>query len=215
MSRRRGRRGGGGPPRRELLGPNVGGLRVTSHEMQAAAEGVVITDGKVELRGRLFRHAEMLGAMPLVEFGAISRSGTDANSPDGMAAIRDLLKDCIYEGSGPDWDGCDNDGCVPCNDEPRRIDHCPDYDPGDWEAFKAHATRHKCQGDELMGVVKTVIESLARGRGASRSGSRSSSQPTSPSSTAYSSPRATDGQPATGGVPEPPGGYIDVAEFAG
>jgi hypothetical protein len=215
MTRRRRGQRGGGPPRRAITGPNVAGLRVTSHEVQAASEGVVVTDGKVELRGRLFRHAEILGAMPLVTFAKISKSGVDSNSPDGMAAIYDLLKDCIYEGSGPDWDGCGRDDCVPCNDEPRRITQCPDYDAGDFEAFANHASRYKCQGDELMGVVKTVIESLARGRGASRSGSRSSSQPTSPSSTAYSSPRDTDGVQATSGVPEPPGGYIDVAEFAG
>lgn len=197
MSRsRRGSRGGAS--RRALpAGRAPGGLAVTAHEVQAAAAGVLVTDGKVELRGRLFRHAEVIGAMPLLKFAKISKLGTDANSMDGMVAIYDLLVDCIYAGRP----GCGE--CDACTDEPRREIDCDEYDPGDWQAFEDHATVNKVEGDELMGVVKAVIESLARGRGGSSTDSRPGSEPTSPSSTASSSPKGT-------GVPEPPGGYIDL-----
>lgn len=193
--RRRGNRGGG---RRALpAGPNPGGMRVTSHEVQAAAQGVVVTDGKVELRGRWFRHAETIGAMPLLTFAKVSKQGVDANSLDGMVAIHDLLVDCIHQGR----EACGD--CDACNDEPARTIDCDQFDAGDWEAFKEHANRHKVEGDELMGVVKVVIESLARGRTGSSTGSSSGSRPTSPSSTASSSERDT-------AVSAPPGGYLDI-----
>jgi hypothetical protein len=193
---RRGSRGGGG--RRALPpGQAPGGLGITAHQVQAAAHGVVVTDGKVELRDRLFRHAETIGAMPLLSFAKISKRGVDSDSLEGMVAIYDLLVDCIYQGSDPCGD------CEACTDTPPRKADCPAYDPGDWEAFKAHANVHKVEGEELMGVVKKVIESLARGRGGSSPGSRPGSPTTSPSSTGSSSPRDT-------GVPAPPGGYLEV-----
>lgn len=197
MSRRSGR---GGRRRALPAGPAGGPLRATSHEIQAAANGVLVTDGKVELRGRWFRHAESIGAMPLLSFAKISKQGVDANSLDGMVAIHDLLVDCIFQGR----ESCGD--CEACNDEPARSMDCDQFDAGDWESFKEHANRHKVEGDELMGVVKVVIESLARGRTGSPSASASGSRPTTPSSTASSSAKAT-------GVPEPPGGYLDVGSL--
>ncbi len=194
---RRGSRGGGGGRRALPAGNAPGGLSVTSHQVQAAANGVVVTDGKVELRGRWFRHAETMGAMPLLSFAKISKQGVDANSMDGMVAIYDLLVDCIHQGR----EACGD--CEACNDTPRRSTDCDVYDAGDWEAFVEHANRHKVEGDELMGVVKVVIESLARGRTGSQPGSDPGSRPTSQSSTGSSSPRGT-------GVPEPPGGYLEL-----
>lgn len=196
---RRGSRGGRG--RALPAAPTPGGFGLTSHDVQAAAHGVAVTDGKVELRGRWFRHAETIGAMPLLSFAKISKQGVDANNLDGMVAIYDLLVDCIHQGRP----GCGK--CEACTDQPRREIDCPEYDAGDWQAFQDHANRHKVEGDELMGVVKSVIESLARGRGGSSPDSSPGSRPTTQSSTASSSAKAT------GGVPEPPGGYLDIADL--
>lgn len=191
---RRGGRGGGG---RRALPPGNPVGRTSAHEVQAAAHGVVITDGKVELRGRLFRHAESMGAMPLLSFAKISKQEVDSNTLEGMVAIYDLLADCIHQGQ----EACGD--CEACNDEPRRSSDCDAYDPGDWQAFKDHANRHKVEGDELMGVIKAVVESLARGRGGSSTGSASGSRPALQSSTVDSSAKDT-------GVPAPPGGYLDI-----
>lgn len=75
--------------------------------IQARAEGVdVITDGKtlarrVEFQGKEFRIADKVGLMPLMEFAYHANSGIDTSDMGAMAAIYEMLKDCI---APVDWD---------------------------------------------------------------------------------------------------------------
>lgn len=202
--------------RRALVGEITAGPadppREGTHEVQSAITGAELMPdpAKVELRGRYFRRAHSLGMMPLISYAKIAKQGVDANSLDGMVAVYDLLYDCIYQGSGPDWQGCGN--CDMCLGDPPQLARCPQYDPGDWDAFKDHATKLKIEGDELMGVVKSTIESLAHGRTGSPSESPSQPPPTSPNSKESSSATATATR--RGGMPEPPGGFLDVATLS-
>jgi hypothetical protein len=102
--------------------------------VQADVEGVpqageVIGDGqRVELHGAAFRMADRIGLMPLLRFASAQARGLDSNDMEGMAALHDMIRDCI--------------------------------DEGEWERFVRHATDTKAEADELMAVVKQVIEAL-------------------------------------------------------
>jgi len=50
--------------------------------------------------GEDFHVAESVGAMPLMRFAKIAKSGTGTGDMDGLAAIYDLLEQCIHP---DDW----------------------------------------------------------------------------------------------------------------
>lgn len=66
----------------------------TAHDMQAAVEGVPVGD-RVEFMGSTYRIADKVGLMPLIRFARAARRGTDAADMEGLAAIGDMLEDCI------------------------------------------------------------------------------------------------------------------------
>jgi hypothetical protein len=86
---------------------------------QAAVEGVpVITEGKAlarkvllrsqhpqateaEKQGRMFRIADRVGLLPLAEFAYHANSGMDTSDMGALAAIYEMLKDCIRP---EEWD---------------------------------------------------------------------------------------------------------------
>lgn len=51
--------------------------------------------------GETFQLADKIGLMPLMRFAHVSRRGVDSNDMEGLAAIYDLLKQCIAD---EDWD---------------------------------------------------------------------------------------------------------------
>lgn len=51
--------------------------------------------------GESFRLADKIGLMPLMRFAHVSRRGVDSNDMEGLAAIYDLLKQCVAD---EDWD---------------------------------------------------------------------------------------------------------------
>lgn len=75
--------------------------------IQARSEGVdVITDGKklarrVEFEGKEFGIADKVGLMPLMEFAYHANSGIDTSDMGALAAIYEMLKDCIHP---EEWD---------------------------------------------------------------------------------------------------------------
>lgn len=76
-------------------------------------------------------------------------------------------------------------------------------DAEDWAEFQQHATDTKAEADDLLGIVKQVIEGLAQGR----TGSQSDSSPGRPTT----SEKSKASSPRTGStIPEPPGGFVSV-----
>lgn len=54
----------------------------------------------IDFEGETFRVADKVGLMPLMRFATIARSGVDANELEGLAAMYDLLEQCIHP---DDW----------------------------------------------------------------------------------------------------------------
>ncbi len=77
----------------------------TSAEVQAAVEGVS-ADDEIEFKGETYRLAETIGAMPLFRFAYHARKGATAEDMEGLAAIYDMLADCL---DPADWERFQND----------------------------------------------------------------------------------------------------------
>lgn len=77
------------PPRR----------RVSTQQVQSVTEGVeIVGDGrKVTFMGQEFRMAEKVGLMPLLHLAVVGKSGTDAADMEGLAALYEMIRDCIDE----------------------------------------------------------------------------------------------------------------------
>ena len=69
-------------------------------DLQAAVEGVPVGD-RVTFMDEQYRVAEKVGLMPLMRFAHAARKGANADDMEGLAAIYDMLRDCIHPG---DWD---------------------------------------------------------------------------------------------------------------
>lgn len=75
--------------------------------LQAMSGGVtVLTDGKtlarrVPFEGKEFAIADKVGLMPLMEFAYHANSGLDTSDLNALAAIYEMLKDCIHEKEWP------------------------------------------------------------------------------------------------------------------
>ena len=104
----------------------------------------------VSFGGESFAAAESIGLMALMRFAHVARSGTDANDMAGLAAMYELLEQCI--------------------------------EPSDWERFQQTAMRTRATGDDLMRVVKDVIQAAS-----ARPTGRSSDSSDGPTATAPSS----------------------------
>lgn len=51
----------------------------------------------VPFAGQEFRVADSIGLMPLMQFAHIAKGGTDSNDLEGLAAMYDLLEQCIAD----------------------------------------------------------------------------------------------------------------------
>lgn len=117
--------------------------------VQAAVEGVVHGD-RVEFAGEWFRISGRVGLMPLMKFANAADDDIDTSDMRALSALYDLLRDCIYGGTET-------------GDDPAVAKLGPDdkgYDAGDWRKFERHATRVRAQADDLLAVVRQVIEIL-------------------------------------------------------
>jgi hypothetical protein len=150
-------------------------------EAQAAVEGVALAD-KVELKGQWFRISEAVGLMPLMKFAAAADSDLDTSDMDGLAALYNMLRDCIYPG-----EPC---SCGAGDDSTTHKKSCT-FEPGDWKAFERHATAVKADADDLLPVVGAVIQKLTARPTRPGGSSSAGSPPTSARSTgSYSKRRA-------------------------
>jgi hypothetical protein len=54
----------------------------------------------IEFGGDTFRRADAVGLMALMRFAHVAKAGTDSNDLDGLAAMYELLEQCVHE---DDW----------------------------------------------------------------------------------------------------------------
>lgn len=147
--------------------------------IQARSEGVdLITDNtedgkklarRVEFQGKEFRIADKVGLMPLMEFAYHANSGIDTSDMGALAAIYEMLQDCISQ---------DQD-VNPATGKPEG--------PTEWDRFRAHAKQVKAGAEELMPVVQQTVELLSARPTSPESDSSSPSRQMSPSLTDTSS----------------------------
>jgi hypothetical protein len=139
------------------------------------AGGIVMSGRTVEFMGRNFRIAEKVGLMPMLKFSAHAEMRTD--DPGAMAAMYEMIRDCIYAGNPGCGDClfCDPDPCGECRacvsaqdgEDPACMRNFPDrtrcaeYDPGDWGEFERHAIDTKAEADDLLDVITKTIEVIA------------------------------------------------------
>lgn len=148
--------------------------------MQAQAEGVdLIKDGK-DLAKRValgkekdrkeFRIADAVGLMPLMEFAYHANSGLDTSDMGAMAAIYEMLHDCISEDADPHrTENLNSDGTLKKGAQT------------EWDRFRAHAKHIKAGAEELMEVVQQTVELLTARPTSQESGSLRPSPRTSDS----------------------------------
>jgi len=139
---------------REVGGADLARVRdaaeeAAAREAQALVEGVVAGD-RVEFAGQVFRISDRVGLMPLMKFAHAADEGLDTSDMRALAAMYDLVRDCIYAGTEADPDPAIS-ALKPGQ---------PGYDAGDWDKFERLATKIKAQGDDLMTLVQQVVEVL-------------------------------------------------------
>lgn len=133
----------------------------------------------VEFHGAEFAIADKVGLMPLLRFAHAAKSGLDSADMEGMAALYDMLRQCIAEQSLYVRDG-------------RPIDKPDEVDDavtvlGGWAEFEAHATKVKADDAALFDVVQRVMTLLSERPTLQPSGSSDGPPQTDPMSEAVSS----------------------------
>lgn len=136
----------------------------------------------VEFMGAEFAVADKVGLMPLLRFAHAAKSGLDSADLDGMAALYDMLQQCIAEEP------------VLVRVDGRPIETPADMDDegetkmlGGWPQFEAHATQVRADDEELIGVVQRVMTILSERPTTQPSGYSDGLRSTAPTSGADSS----------------------------
>lgn len=143
--------------------------------LQAKTEGVdVDTEGKiltrrVDFEGKQFRISDKVGLMPLMEFAYHANSGMNTGDMEALAAIYEMLKDCISQ-----------DRYI--NPKTKKPEG-----PSEWDRFRQHAKEVKAGAEDLMNVVQQTVELLTARPTLQESDSSAPSQQTPDSLTDTSS----------------------------
>jgi len=175
--------------------------------VQAQAEGAA-QDDTIEFYDKTYRIADRVALMPLLEFSNAASEDLDSSDMDGMAALYRLIRSCFYRGQ-PACGQCKH--CTGQYPEPKR---CQSYVEGDWERFRRHATDVLADDEDLLEVVRQVIEKVSARPTRQRSGSSPPERTTSESSKALSSSPVRP-RPAMGPrTPELPDDLMPVADLA-
>lgn len=170
---------------RELAAVQLRGAVAGSPELKdepGVTEGTVTAPDEsstIEFLGERFRVADKVGLMPLLKFASASTISTD--DPRALAAVYEMLRDCIHPGTP----GCGD--CADCKAD--RETACKSYDKGDWQAFENHATETKADADELLDVITKVMVIISGRPTTPRAGSSAGQRATRRVSTGNSSAR--------------------------
>ena len=175
---------------RELAAVQLRGAVAGSPELKdepGVTEGTVTSlpdeSSTIEFLGERFRVADKVGLMPLLKFASASTISTD--DPRALAAVYEMLRDCIHPGTP----GCGD--CADCKAD--RETDCKSYDKGDWQAFENHATETKADADELLDVITKVMVIISGRPTTQRGGSSAGQRATRRVSTGNSSGRRGKG----------------------
>lgn len=125
----------------------------------------------VEFEGERFETAERIGLMPMMRFAKVAKAGVDSDDMAGLAALYDLLEQCI------------SDRQVKTDKDGKPIG------PTEWQRFQDHADKVRADGEQLMKVVAEVFEVLSERPTSRPSDSSVGPSTTGPSSTGDSSLR--------------------------
>jgi hypothetical protein len=84
-----------------------------AHAFQAQSEGVDVTDNVTAAWGKSYPIGKKIGLMPLMRFAHAAKKGMDTSDMEALAAIYDMLKDCIH----PDqWERFELEATEACAD---------------------------------------------------------------------------------------------------
>jgi hypothetical protein len=128
-------------------------IGATTHHVQAAAEGVeIVDDDHVEFMGRRFRRAERIGLMPLMHMAIASKKGIDTADMEGLAAMYELLRDCIDQ-TRPQEE----------REDPENPGETimVDTGPSEWDKFEQHALDMKAEAEDIQKVVTDVMVQMS------------------------------------------------------
>lgn len=125
---------------------------VTTQEVQASAEGVVLDDGdRIEFLGQKFRLADRVGLMPLLQFANASKKGLDSDDMEGLAAMYSLIRSVIHRPALFDEAGQRQ---VDENGQPLR-------DESEWHRFSQLADDELAEGEDIMDFVSKAMEVMS------------------------------------------------------
>jgi len=137
----------------------------------------------VEFLGAEFAVAEKVGLMPLLRFAHAAKSGLDSADVEGMAALYDMLQQCIAE-----------QPVLVRREDGRPVDSPADMDDedevkmlGGWAQFEAHATKVKADDEQLIDLVQRVMTLMSERPTTQLSDSSDGLRSTAPTSTDDSS----------------------------
>ena len=143
----------------------------TTHDAQAAAEGVVLDDGDyVEFFGEKFRLADRVGLMPLIKFGNAANRGLDSDDMQGLAAMYSMIRSVIHRPPLYDDHG------------QRKVDENGKTlrDETEWQRFQDLAEDELAEGEDVMEFVNKAMEVMSarprKPREISSGGSRRTSE---------------------------------------
>jgi hypothetical protein len=141
---------------------------------------------RVEFLGSEFAIADKIGLMPLMRFAHAAKSGLDSADLEGMAAMYDMLRQCIADESVFVFQGRQITRTEANELPPEAADHVQVF--GGWDEFEAHATRQRSDDfGELFGVVQRVMAILSERPTSRPSGSSAGPPETAPTSAEDSS----------------------------
>ena len=140
----------------------------------------------VEFLGKRFAIADKIGLMPLMRFAHASKSGLDSSDLEGMAAMYDMIRQCIADDSVFVFRGQQLTRAACSELPPEAQDEVEVI--GGWDEFEAHATRERADDPaELLGVVQKVMTILSERPTSRPSDSSAGPPPTAPTSAEDSS----------------------------
>jgi hypothetical protein len=139
----------------------------------------------LEFLGAEFAVADKVGLMPLLRFAHAAKSGLDSADLEGMAAMYDMLRQCISDEAVYVFKGEPITKAAYGDLPPEALSEVATF--GGWNEFEAHATKVRAGDEDLMGAVQRVMEMLTQRPTTRPSDSSAGPQSTAPISAEDSS----------------------------
>lgn len=154
----------------------------------------------IEFKGAEFAVADKVGLMPLLRFAHAAKSGLDSADMEGMAALYDMLRQCIADKAVYVLNGGELDRAAYNELPPEAVEQVVTY--GGWDEFEEHATTSRADDADLMDIVQRAMALLSARPTSRPSASSDGSQSTAPTSAEDSSSLAVVRQMKSEGRPD-------------